>query len=336
MSTKLVMGTNGTGRRNRSWPEALKREIVAASYAPGSSVSMVARQSVAALTTLPSAAQRRARADATNPCRQRARRAARCVSRITPSVTGGHRNAPLLEPLPEQHQPGPVPGQDFQSVRSLRAEHKNRPGERIMPQPLAHQGDETIGTFAEVTAAWPPAPVSPPQPRSCRRLHGPQHIPQPTEINTSFGANHRPRNLDRDRSSSLRRRARRADLADRRHDRHEHGALLGRQGQPTSACSLAPGEQMLRRHLVPPREFRYHRSGRIGFRDDPTLVRGAPPPPAPNPNADINMATPLRSVNYMVNHRCEPISPNRFASCRSARAAQRGGRGPLALNWFRW
>jgi 5-methylcytosine-specific restriction enzyme subunit McrC len=43
VSTKLVMGTNGTGRRNRSWPEALKREIVAASYAPGSSVSKVAR-----------------------------------------------------------------------------------------------------------------------------------------------------------------------------------------------------------------------------------------------------------------------------------------------------
>jgi transposase len=37
------MGTNRTGRRNRSWPEALKREIVAASYAPGSSVSKVAR-----------------------------------------------------------------------------------------------------------------------------------------------------------------------------------------------------------------------------------------------------------------------------------------------------
>jgi len=38
------MGTTATGRpRNRSWPEALKREIVAASFAPGSSVSMVAR-----------------------------------------------------------------------------------------------------------------------------------------------------------------------------------------------------------------------------------------------------------------------------------------------------
>lgn len=43
MSTKSVMGANGTGRRNRSWPEALKREIVAASFAPGASVSVVAR-----------------------------------------------------------------------------------------------------------------------------------------------------------------------------------------------------------------------------------------------------------------------------------------------------
>src|SRR5262245_41020571 len=38
------MGTNGTGRRNRSWPEALQRENVAASFAPGSSVSKVARR----------------------------------------------------------------------------------------------------------------------------------------------------------------------------------------------------------------------------------------------------------------------------------------------------
>src|ERR1700704_5603247 len=38
------MGTTATGRpRNRSWPEALKREIGAASFVPGSSVSMIAR-----------------------------------------------------------------------------------------------------------------------------------------------------------------------------------------------------------------------------------------------------------------------------------------------------
>ena len=45
MSTKPVMGITAAGRRrNRSWPEALKREIVAASFAPGSSVSVVARR----------------------------------------------------------------------------------------------------------------------------------------------------------------------------------------------------------------------------------------------------------------------------------------------------
>lgn len=37
--------TNGAKlRRNKRWPAALKREIVAATYLPGSSVSIVARQ----------------------------------------------------------------------------------------------------------------------------------------------------------------------------------------------------------------------------------------------------------------------------------------------------
>ncbi|MGB6756844.1 MAG: transposase [Xanthobacteraceae bacterium] len=39
------MDTSSTGRRrHRSWPEALKREIVAASFAPDCSVSVVARR----------------------------------------------------------------------------------------------------------------------------------------------------------------------------------------------------------------------------------------------------------------------------------------------------
>ena len=39
------MGITSTGRRrNRSWPEGVKREIVAATFTPGSSVSIVARQ----------------------------------------------------------------------------------------------------------------------------------------------------------------------------------------------------------------------------------------------------------------------------------------------------
>ena len=44
VSTNSVMGTNGGRRTNKRWPEALKREIVAASLVPGSSVSIVARQ----------------------------------------------------------------------------------------------------------------------------------------------------------------------------------------------------------------------------------------------------------------------------------------------------
>jgi transposase len=38
------MDANKRRRRHRSWPEALKREIVAATLAPGSSVSLVARR----------------------------------------------------------------------------------------------------------------------------------------------------------------------------------------------------------------------------------------------------------------------------------------------------
>jgi transposase len=38
------MDTRGTKRRHKRWPEALKREIVAATLVPGASVSVVARQ----------------------------------------------------------------------------------------------------------------------------------------------------------------------------------------------------------------------------------------------------------------------------------------------------
>ena len=58
---------------------------------------------------------------------------------------------------------------------------------------------------------------------------------------------------------------------------------------------------MLRRDLVPTGDFRYHRSGRVGFRDDPAFVLRAPATAAPNPDPDIDETAPLRTVNYMVN-----------------------------------
>jgi transposase len=44
VSTGAMMDTSVQVRRHRSWPEALKREIVAAATAPGASVSVVARR----------------------------------------------------------------------------------------------------------------------------------------------------------------------------------------------------------------------------------------------------------------------------------------------------
>jgi transposase len=44
VSTKAIKDTSRDRRRNKRWPEALKREIVAATFLPGASVSMVARQ----------------------------------------------------------------------------------------------------------------------------------------------------------------------------------------------------------------------------------------------------------------------------------------------------
>lgn len=44
VSTSSNMDTKSGGRTHKRWPEALKREIVAATLAPGASVSVVARR----------------------------------------------------------------------------------------------------------------------------------------------------------------------------------------------------------------------------------------------------------------------------------------------------
>ncbi len=44
MSTNGIMDTSDGRRRRRTWTEALKREIVAASYEPGASAPVVARR----------------------------------------------------------------------------------------------------------------------------------------------------------------------------------------------------------------------------------------------------------------------------------------------------
>src|SRR5882762_1323524 len=81
---------------------------------------------------------------------------------------------------------------------------------------------------------------------------------------------------------------------------------------------------MLRADLVPARHLRHHRARRKRLRDDPPLLRAAPPPPATNPTANLNSPARRRSVNYIVDHVCEPIPSIGLASSRLRRAKQDG------------
>ena len=62
--------------------------------------------------------------------------------------------------------------------------------------------------------------------------------------------------------------------------------------------------------------------GTIQFRDDPPLVRVIPPSPATNATANLDAPSRRGSVNYMVDHICEPMPstgshlPNYAARCK--------------------
>jgi transposase-like protein len=77
----------------------------------------------------------------------------------------------MLETFPQKHQPGPVPSQNLQAVRSFRTKDKNRSRKRIMAELLAHQRGETVCSFrkstgfvatmtftpADAAIMWPPS-----------------------------------------------------------------------------------------------------------------------------------------------------------------------------------
>ena len=133
--------------------------------------------------------------------------------------------------------------------------------------------------------------------------------------NAAFGPNHDPSRLDRDRGR------RRNRLLRCHHDRHKHGRLVRRQRQLAAPRRLAPGKEMLRADLMPACHLRHDRARRKRFRDDPPLVALFHRRQRPTP---LQISTPSRrgSVNYMVDHICEPIPstgshlPNYAARCK--------------------
>src|SRR5215510_7388712 len=57
----------------------------------------------------------------------------------------------------------------------------------------------------------------------------------------------------------------------------------------------------------------------------------APPPAAPRTDLDIDPPPWLRTVDYMVNHICEPTCVRCIACCRSPRGRQCGAKKPLTM-----
>ena len=83
---------------------------------------------------------------------------------------------------------------------------------------------------------------------------------------------------------------------------------------------------------MPPRNLRHDCARCIRFRDDPSLILVAPPPPATDATANLDASARRGSVNYMVDHICEPILSTPFASSELGRPPQDGGKTPLTLH----
>ena len=76
---------------------------------------------------------------------------------------------------------------------------------------------------------------------------------------------------------------------------------------------------------MPACHLRHDRARRKRFRDDPPLVRVTPPSPATNATANLDAPSRRGSVNYMVDHICEPM-PSTVRIFRTMPLAARWGK----------
>ena len=78
---------------------------------------------------------------------------------------------------------------------------------------------------------------------------------------------------------------------------------------------------------MPAGHLRHDHARRKRFRDDPPLVRVTPPSPATNATANLDAPSRRGSVNYMVDHICEPM-PSTVRIFRICRSLQDGSKTP--------
>ena len=156
-------------------------------------------------------------------------------------------------------------------------------------------------------ASSPPEPERPPEPKSRRGLHRPQHLRQRRQIGSRSNAHHGCAERDLDRPGRR--------WAGRRHGRprvrpsclhkNRREAHLGRVVALTPGRAPAhvttPAEQLLRRQPMPPRDSRHFVPALVTLGENPRFLLGRPRPPSARSGEDLKPTKrlPLRFVQKL-------------------------------------
>src|SRR5487761_1647066 len=218
------------------------------------------------------------------------------LSRISPPITGGHLKFPFSSRFQNSTSPDPSQAKIFK--RSARLQRKTK----IVPE------NGSCPSCSRTSAANPSAPLRKSTGLVAIRTRIPAAtviVPQPVQINSTLRMDHGTGDLDSYRAAAVSLVVRQRAHGRHNRDKHRHG--IAGQNQSSATCRLAPSKQMLGTHLVLPRHFAHNRTRRVRFRHDPALLLVTPTAAPAHPYANINTAVPIGSVNYMVNHICEPL-----------------------------
>ena len=129
-------------------------------------------------------------------------------------------------------------------------------------------------------------------------------------------------NLNGRRRRSLRRLR---HLRRSRDNRHKYRNLIGRKRQAALLRGANPAKQMLRAHVMPPRNLGNRNPGIERLGDDPPLLQCRPSPAASHPGAYLHPPKRKLRVAYSVGHMCETFPPNQREACDIPRASIKVG-----------
>ena len=228
---------------------------------------------------------------------------------------------PLLESFPVQNQAGAVPGQNLQPVRPFSNGRRgsSRKTDRVEARPSpAPPGCQRHAGSRQ--ASSPPEPERPPEPKSRRRLHRPQHLRQRRQIGSRSNAHHgrAERDLDRPGRRWAGRRHGRPRLRPSCLHKNRREAHLGRVVALTPGRAPAhvttPAEQRLRRQPMPPRDSRHFVPALVTLGENPRFLFGRPRPPSARSGEDLKPTKrlPLRFVQKLsVRHVSNSLSTQR-------------------------